>query len=219
MIKRAFLPIFLLLLLCSFLPALASPPTRTVVVEFANKTDWWGERYGTHTADMLINRLRRTGHYSFLPRREIRRALGARSLPQNIYLKKDIAVEIGEELGARLVITGRIESIKVIKYYRYVPAPPPPPPYKRRFPPPRRRVVEKNIATLRVKIKVRIVDTLRNKTIWEGTKSGDVTFPKGVLYRPGPKGKWMADVAERIVNEALDKIAYEIEKRTEYLRK
>jgi len=40
-----------------------------------------------------------------------------------------------------------------------------------------------------------------------------------VLYRPGPKGKWMANVAERIVNEALDKIAYEIEKRTEYLRK
>jgi hypothetical protein len=212
--KIIFTICFSLLFLSLTVTATAVPPTPTTVVEFLNDTDWWGIKFGTHVADMLIHKLRLSGYYTFTPRPKIHSALTARNLPFNIYLSKSAAVDIGEDLNTRLVITGKIESIKVTKYYRYVPPPRP----RRYYPPPRGRVVERHIASLKIKIKVKVVDVEKDKVIWEGSKTGDATFPKGVLVRPGSKGKWAADHADQIIREALDKIAKEINKKTEYLR-
>lgn len=211
--KFAFIICLFLLIPSLSLNLPADEQVPTAVVEFLNSSDWWGVKMGTHVADMLISKMGGSGYYSFIPRPQIQHALKTRNLPFNTYLGEANAVAIGNEFGSRLFITGKIESIKITKYHRYVP-PPRPRPHSP-LPP---KAPKRYIYSLKVKIKVKIIDVEKDSVIWEGSKSGDATFAKGVLLRPGPSGAWEQQHADIIINKALNKIVKEVKEKTEYLR-
>jgi hypothetical protein len=207
--------IFVLLYIISFNTE-AGKKVQTAIVEFSNATDWWGTKMGTHVADKLINKMNSSGYYSFASRSRIHQALTNNTLPYNIFINKEKGIVIGNEVNARLLITGKIESIKVAEYHRYVLPPRRGPKPHKPLPPPKAK--KRYVSKLKVKLKVKVIDIEANKVIWEGTKSGDATFAKGVLLPPGAKGAWAAHHADSILNEALNKIVIEINKKTEYMR-
>jgi hypothetical protein len=212
--KKHILIAFICMLICIIpLNILAVEKVKTAVVEFSNDTNWWGTQMGSHATDMLIRKMNSSGYYSFVLQSKIRHVLTNNNLPNNIFINKEQGIIIGNEVSAMLLITGKIDSIKITNYHSYAPPP-------RRRPRPLKPLPTKNryISKLRVKLKVKIIDIKANKVIWEGTKSGDAAFAKGILLPPGAKGAWAAQHADTILNEALNKIVIEINKKSEYMR-
>ena len=215
--KKHILIIFVIVLvyIISF-NIVAEKKIQTAIVEFSNTTDWWGTKMGTHVADKLINRMNSSGYYSFVLQPRVHHALTNNNLPYNIFINKEQGIAIGNEVSVRLLITGKIESIKVAEYHRYVPPPRRRPKPHKPLPP--AKVKKRYVSKLKVKLKVKVIDIEANKVIWEGTKSGDATFAKDVLLPPGAKGAWAAHHADVMLSEALNKIVKEINKKTEYMR-
>jgi hypothetical protein len=211
--KHILIAVIFVLIYVIPLNILAVEKVKTAVVEFSNDTNWWGTKMGSHATDMLINKMNSSGYYSFVLQSKIHNVLTNLNLPFNSYINKENAIIIGNEVSAILLITGKIESIKIADYHPYAPLP-------LRRPKPLKPLPAKNryISKLQVKLKAKIIDIEAHKVIWEGTKSGDATFAKGVLLPPGAKGAWATHHADAILSEALNKIATEINNKSEYMR-
>ncbi|MCD6452000.1 MAG: hypothetical protein J7L64_06545 [Acidobacteria bacterium] len=204
-----------LLILSGIAFALENP--KTAVVEFQNKTKWRTKGFESDVTELFIYKLNKTGHYELLPKEDVTNALKESGIAGNIYLRRGEAVALGKKLGARLVMTGKIEKMKLEERSANVRlispqgggGMPPNPPTD----------LERRKILLKCKIKVKVVDVEKNRVIWEGKKSGETAVHGFTTLRMKAEEEVNKKDIARLLNEVLDKIIKEIEKKTNYLRK
>lgn len=105
------------LVLCSVLsPAkVRAQKVRVAVLGFQNNSTWhhWGANLGHAATDELITQLANTGLFSVIEREQLDAMLSEQNLEQGDSLDPATAAELGEVLGAQVVLMGSITQFSI----------------------------------------------------------------------------------------------------------
>ena len=96
-------------------PVEAQSKVRVAVMNFYNNSTsgYWGDRLGSAAADELATQLVRSGRFSVIERRELEAILAEQDFGASGRVTASSAAQIGQVLGAQLMITGSITQFSV----------------------------------------------------------------------------------------------------------
>ena len=86
---------------------------RVAVIDFDNRTDWWGQQLGKSAASQLTVALVRSGEFVVLERQQVEAVYDEWARGQSGAVTPESAMEIGRLLGAEYLITGEFTNFNI----------------------------------------------------------------------------------------------------------
>ena len=86
---------------------------RVAVIDFDNRTDWWGQQLGKSAASQLTVALVRSGEFVVLERQQVEAVYDEWARGQSGAVTPETAMEIGRLLGAEYLITGEFTNFNI----------------------------------------------------------------------------------------------------------
>lgn len=95
--------------------AQSSGKPRVAVISFENSSSWtwWGDNLGQAAADELTTQLFQSGEFSVIERAQIAAILAEQDLGASGRVTQSTAAQIGQLLGAQLLLTGSITQFSI----------------------------------------------------------------------------------------------------------
>ncbi len=100
-------------LLPAAMPILGQERPRVAVIDFDNRTDWWGQQLGKSAAGQLTVALVRSGEFVVLERQQVEAVYDEWARGQSGAVTPQSAMEIGRLLGAEYLITGEFTNFNI----------------------------------------------------------------------------------------------------------
>lgn len=95
------------------MPVVGQERPRVAVIDFDNRTDWWGQQLGKSAAGQLTVALVRSGEFVVLERQQVEAVYDEWARGQSGAVTPESAMEIGRLLGAEYLITGEFTHFNI----------------------------------------------------------------------------------------------------------
>ena len=186
------------LLLQGLVPAQAaaqqSDKVRVAVLNFENNSTWtyWADNLGRAAADELTTQLFRSGQFSVIERAQLDAILAEQDLGASGAVTASTAAQIGQLLGAQLILTGSITQFSIERVSGGF------------------RRIAGSYSRAETMLDVRMVNTSTGEIMLAEEGKGEKRFGGGFFQGAGAEREFDAGLAQEALRPAIEQVAEKI---------